>query len=196
MKSEEFYSALEFMRKTHEGQKRMNGDPFGFHCIRVCMTVAGLPFTGDLLGLRPKMIQIAILHDCIEDGKNPEKIMEEMQKLFGAFVVGVVKELTNDMTLPTAERRQKMVEQCGAKSLHAQIVKLADRLDNCSEMSSASEKFILRYLDETPKMLANMKAGCEAAPSLKERIEAVINPMIAARAARGRSEEIFGKKEG
>lgn len=180
---DEYFQALEFAGKIHAKQKRGNGDPYIFHCVRVSQILAMTPLPADMTPLRHKLIHAGILHDCIEDcDKNVAAFVEaEIIRIFGSFVAGIVKEVTQDRSLETAPRRKKMVDECGAESLHAQILKLADRLDNCSEMNGMSEKFILRYLEETPVMLRNMEAGCLACPSLKQRIEAIINPMIAER---------------
>lgn len=177
----EFFEALEFCGKVHKGQTRGNGDPYVFHCIRVSQIIATLNLPPDMMPLRSKLILAALFHDCIEDGKDPKAIEETMTRRWGSFVTGIVLEVTQDPKLPKKERRQKMVDECGAKSLFAQILKLADRLDNCSEMAGMSENFIQRYLTETPAMLRNMTAGCNACPSLKNRIEAIIKPMIESR---------------
>lgn len=181
MEYTEYKQALDFCGNVHKGQRRGNGDPYFFHCMRVSQIVAQLDLAGDMKLLRPKMIQIGLLHDCMEDSKRPDIVEKVMEQQFGSFVVSVVKEVTQDRSIPYEDRRKKMVDECGAKSVHAQIIKLADRLDNCSEVHGMSEKFIKRYLDETPQMIKNMNSGCDAYPSLKKRIEDIINPMIEAR---------------
>lgn len=177
----EFFEALEFCGEVHKGQTRGNGDPYIFHCLRVSQIIAMLDLPVDMKFLRGKFIIAALFHDCIEDGKDPKAIEETMLRRWGSFVTGIVLEVTQDRALPKKERRQKMVDECGSKSLFGQILKLADRLDNCSEMLNMSENFIQRYLTETPVMLRNMSSGCQACPTLKTRIEAVINPMIEVR---------------
>ncbi len=171
--------ALTFVMDLHKGQSRGNGDPYLLHLLRVSTTVLSLDMQPEYMVLRDKMGIAALLHDAIEDaesnGADPKFVADYIDATFGTFVLGIVKELTQDGSLPTAERRAKMVEHCGFMSQHAQIIKLADRLDNCREMKGMSNKFIARYLDETPRMLAQMKGAC---PRLEQQIWQTITPLI------------------
>lgn len=132
----------------------------------------------DMKLLRDKMAVACVLHDVIEDDpeKNPAAMKEQLLAAFGLFVTGLVEELTQDLSLPYEERRKKMVDECGAKSLHAQVIKLCDRLDNLSDLETTegAEKLTKRYLVETPIMLKNMEAGCKACPGLYNQIDRVL----------------------
>ncbi|MDF1661541.1 MAG: HD domain-containing protein [Planctomycetota bacterium] len=142
---------------AHDGQKRKgSGHPYAVHPMRVAQKLlAGhesLPKDADLR----TMVLAAVLHDTLEDTSIPEARLTE---LFGAQVASVVKELTQDKELPKAERRLKMVNGCGSYSLEAQVVKLADRWDNMTEMKSLGPEFIERYCEEAKVMVENMKGS-------------------------------------
>lgn len=119
---------------------------------RLLAGAASLPKDADVR----TMILAAVLHDTLEDTSVPEARLTE---LFGAQVASVVRELTQDKDLPKAERRQKMIHGCGQYSLEARVVKLADRWDNMTEMSSLGAEFIERYCQEARIMIENMKGS-------------------------------------
>lgn len=169
-----YFHALDYAKRVHWNQTRGNGDPYLLHLMRVSTTV--LQFCPqNFAALRDKMGVVALLHDSIEDAQenklDPQVVAQVIQTEYGDFVLSVVKELTQDGSLPKKERREKMIEHCRSMSQQAQVVKLADRLDNVSEMKGMSTKFIERYLDETPRMLESMNGAC---PELEAKIQAVL----------------------
>jgi (p)ppGpp synthase/HD superfamily hydrolase len=70
----------------------------------------------------------AWLHDTIEDCQavTPLAIVE----VFGPEVAGVVRELTDDKTLPKALRKKLQVSSAPQKSERAALVKLGDKASN------------------------------------------------------------------
>lgn len=171
-----YFEALNFAREVHEKQKRGNGDPYIFHCIRVSQIILLLKdLQPDIYALRDKLAIAAVLHDCIEDSDDPALEEKMIDQKFGSFVCALVKELTipKDPAFTYKQQRQKMIEHCGSLSHQAQILKLADRLDNMSELHSMGDRFKKRYCEETPLMLANMKGAC---PELEERISGILAP--------------------
>ena len=149
----ELMRAARLAVKAHDGQVR-NGSklPYVVHPLSVAERVArgeGVPAMAN----RRTMLLAAVLHDCLEDTElPPEQIFRE----FGEEVLAVVRELTQDMSLPKAERKRRMVEGCGAMSLEARVVKLADRWDNMTTMHLLSEEFQLRYSKEAGEMLLGL----------------------------------------
>ena len=75
------------------------------------------------------------MHDTVED---TETSFEELTLIFGQKVCGIVKECTDDKTLPKAERKEKQVETVSKKSREAKLVKLADKLYNLRDMNRAT----------------------------------------------------------
>ncbi len=86
---------------------------------------------------RPVFEQItvaAILHDTVED---TETTGDELVRLFGAAVAGVVLEVTDDKSLPKAERKRLQVVRAPKSSREAKLVKLADKICNLRDVAGS-----------------------------------------------------------
>jgi guanosine-3',5'-bis(diphosphate) 3'-pyrophosphohydrolase len=69
----------------------------------------------------------ALLHDSIEDvGVTRQDLLDE----FNADVADLVAEVTDDKSLPKAERKRLQVVNAPHKSHRAQFIKLADKISN------------------------------------------------------------------
>jgi hypothetical protein len=55
---------------------------------------------------------------------------EELVERFGSDVADLVAEVTDDKSLPKAERKRLQIENAPKKSVRAQIIKLADKVSN------------------------------------------------------------------
>ncbi len=77
----------------------------------------------------------ALLHDTIED---TETTQEELARRFGSAVADIVMEVTDDKSLPSAERKRRQIEHAPSLSRRAKLVKLVDKIAN------------LRDIDRTP----------------------------------------------
>jgi guanosine-3',5'-bis(diphosphate) 3'-pyrophosphohydrolase len=78
------------------------------------------------------VLQAAILHDTVED---TDATPEEIEREFGADVRALVLEMTDDMSLPSPQRKQKQVERAGALSHRARLIKIADKIANVSDIA-------------------------------------------------------------
>lgn len=144
--------------ESHAGQTRKKSTvPYVIHPFRVARRVAEAELSA--AELRVAMVA-AILHDTLEDTELPRLVIA---RRFGDDVLAVVEELTQDRSLPKAERRARMIADCGHYSRVARIVKLADRWDNMSEMQSMDAEFVQRYCDEAEQMLKAMSGTWPAA---------------------------------
>ena len=76
----------------------------------------------------------ALLHDTLED---TETTFEELRTLFGEPIAMIVAEVSDDKTLPKAERKRLQVAHAGSSSHRARLVKLADKICNVVDMVSA-----------------------------------------------------------
>ena len=123
--------AVEFASRKHSTQRRKDADasPYINHPIAVAAVLAVEAGVSDLTTL-----QAAILHDTIED---TETSYEELVGRFGAAVAGVVMEVTDDKTLPKAERKHLQVAHAHMKSPQAAIIKLADKICNLRDIASS-----------------------------------------------------------
>ena len=74
----------------------------------------------------------AILHDTVEDvGVKKEEIVER----FGDRVAGFVMEVTDDKSLPKAERKRLQVEHAPHLSPEAKQIKLGDKISNITDVT-------------------------------------------------------------
>jgi (p)ppGpp synthase/HD superfamily hydrolase len=116
--------ALSFAADKHRFQRRKDTEetPYINHPINVALTLieTGNEDNNDLL-------VAAVLHDTIEDTQTTP---EEIEQQFGATVLGLVLEVTDDKNLPKEERKRLQVVHAPHKSSLAKKLKLADKSCN------------------------------------------------------------------
>ena len=76
----------------------------------------------------------ALLHDTIED---TETTAEELHREFGSKITSIVLEVTDDKSLPKAERKRLQIEHAEHASHEARLVKLADKICNLRDILSS-----------------------------------------------------------
>jgi guanosine-3',5'-bis(diphosphate) 3'-pyrophosphohydrolase len=123
--------ALEFAAIKHRDQRRKDvaASPYINHPIALATILAT---EGGILD--SVVIIAALLHDTIED---TETTLEELRATFGPAVAGIVMEVTDDKSLPKAERKRLQIEHAAHISEEAKLVKLADKIANLRDMSSS-----------------------------------------------------------
>ena len=121
--------AVSFAAKKHATQKRKGADeqPYVNHVLEVANLLASVGKIEDY-----DVLIAAVLHDTVED---TETTREEITKLFGATVSGYVAEVTDDKSLPKAERKQLQIEHAPNLSNGAKYIKLADKISNIRDVS-------------------------------------------------------------
>jgi hypothetical protein len=75
------------------------------------------------------VIAAAILHDTVEDTQTSPA---EFAARFGPKISAIVAEVTDDKSLPKAERKRLQIEHAAEASPEAQLVKLADKISATS----------------------------------------------------------------
>lgn len=171
-------TALAFAAAKHSRQRRKDSEatPYINHPIAVAATVARAGGVEDLATL-----QAAVLHDTIED---TQTTAEELERIFGAEVCALVKELTDDRSLPKQERKQKQIEHAPSLPMKAKQIKLADKICNLGDITPTqphdwSPERKREYLDWAERVAA----GCRGANAgLEREFDAVL---AARRAALG-----------
>ncbi len=120
--------AINFAAKKHRRQKRKGADeePYINHPLEVLNLLTSIGKVEDF-----NVLIAAVLHDTIEDTETTE---EEISKLFGAKVCKMVLELTDDKTLPKAERKQLQIEHAPHISKGAKQIKLCDKISNIRDI--------------------------------------------------------------
>lgn len=123
------FKALDFAAKKHRDQRRMDADatPYINHPIDLAVLLIN---EGNVTDTR--VLAGAILHDTVEDTQTTPR---ELEDLFGFEVANIVMEVTDDKTLPKAERKRLQVENAAHCSVQAKLVKLADKICNLRDMA-------------------------------------------------------------
>ena len=165
-----FMRALRFAADKHQNQKRKGRDrlPYVNHLIHVTDT---LWHVGDVRDL-PTLLG-ALLHDTLED---TDTAPGEIEAVFGAKVLSIVREVTDDKTLPKARRKQLQIEHAPHISDEAKQIKLADKIDNVYDVSRDppegwSHERRVAYLEWAEAVVAGLR-GVNAA--LEARFDAVL----------------------
>lgn len=111
-------------RDAHEGQLRKSGEPYITHPVAVAQILANL-------GLGPKTVAAALLHDTVEDtGYSLDALRAEFGEEIAMLVDGVTKlDRLKYGDSAQAETVRKMIVAM-SKDIRVLVVKLADRLHN------------------------------------------------------------------
>lgn len=110
-------------KNKHQFQRRKNAEksPYINHPIAVATILAECG-VADL-----NILIAAVLHDTVED---TDTSFEEIEEKFGEKVCNLVKEVSDDKSLPKAERKRLQVEHAVEASEGARLIKMADKLHN------------------------------------------------------------------
>ena len=116
--------AADLAARRHNGMARKGrgSEPYINHLAEVASILANVTDGADA-----DLIAAAWLHDTIEDTGTTR---EELAQKFGERVAALVVEVTDDMSLPKQERRQKQIENAPHKSPGAKLIKIADKISN------------------------------------------------------------------
>ena len=120
--------ALVFAAHKHRDHRRKdpNHSPYVNHLIEVAELLWRVGGVRD-----PALLTAAVLHDAIEDTHTSP---DEIRECFGQEVLDLVLEVTDDKSLPQAERKRRQVEHAAHISLRARQLKLADKICNVRDI--------------------------------------------------------------
>lgn len=123
-----YWKALNFIFSRHGEQKRKSANiPYVIHPIRVASILRSVGFSEQ----QDENLMIAALcHDLLEDTTTS---FEEISQKFGDNVANIVSELSK----PNSRNKDEWIESFKNKSKEAQIIKMADRIDNLLDMPSS-----------------------------------------------------------
>lgn len=134
----------------HNGQfRKFTHEQYINHPLRVAQNVLRYSDDNNLT----EMIVAAILHDTVED---TDATPEEIASLFGSGVERLVNELTSKPGITKEEKPSYLATKMSKMSNCALTIKLADRLDNVSDLKNASENFRVRYQKETITIISSL----------------------------------------
>jgi GTP diphosphokinase / guanosine-3',5'-bis(diphosphate) 3'-diphosphatase len=122
--------ALSFAALKHRDQRRKDPEasPYINHPIalsRVLSVEAGL--------YDAKLLAAAVLHDTLED---TQTTFEELRERFGRAVATIVREVSDDRSLPKADRKRLQIEHAEHLTRRARLVKLADKICNVRDVAA------------------------------------------------------------
>lgn len=150
--------ALSFAAYKHRHQQRKGADrlPYINHpleLVEVLIVEAGITDRD--------VICAAILHDTVED---TDTTFYEIEEIFGDTITGIVREVTDDKTLPKSERKQAQIDHAPHISRAAQLVKLADKIVNVRDIAHRppdgwSSDRMRQYLDWSERVVAGMRGA-------------------------------------
>lgn len=150
--------AISFSAKQHRRQKRKGADsePYINHPLEVLNLLVNVGNVEDV-----NILAAALLHDTVED---TETSGEDITNLFGAEVCGMVLEVTDDKSLPKAERKIKQIEHAPHLSDGAKQIKLADKISNIRDVTENpphdwSDKRRVEYVEWGEKVVAGLRGA-------------------------------------
>ena len=165
-----FIKAASFSAKKHIDQKRKgdSASPYINHPLEVANLLVNVGKVEDV-----EVLTAAVLHDTIEDTGTTK---EEITELFGEKVCQMVLEVTDDKSLPKAERKQKQIEHALHLSEGAKQIKLGDKISNITDVMNDppagwSKQRRLEYIEWGEKVVAGLRG---ANPALENRFDELV----------------------
>jgi GTP diphosphokinase / guanosine-3',5'-bis(diphosphate) 3'-diphosphatase len=142
--------AFHLANKAHSKMRRKSGEPYFTHPIAVAIIVA------EEIGLGPKAVASALLHDVVED---TDYTLEDIERLFGSTIANIVNGLTKishvldkDASLQVENFRKMLLTL--SEDVRVIFVKLADRLHNMRTLDSMPEFKQIKITGETTYLYA------------------------------------------
>ncbi|WP_454624547.1 HD domain-containing protein [Bradyrhizobium cenepequi] len=116
--------AAELAARRHNGMARKGrgNEPYINHLAEVANLLAVATDGADA-----ELVAAGWLHDTVED---TDTTREELGTKFTERIAALVVEVTDDMSLPKPQRRQKQIEDAPHKSPGAKMIKIADKISN------------------------------------------------------------------
>ena len=156
--------AAAFAAEKHRKQPRKGADPSPYinHPLEVAQIIALVGGVED-----EDILVAAILHDTVED---TETTLEELSHEFGPKVSGYVNEVSDNKSLPKAERKRLQIEHAAHLSVGAKIIRLGDKITNVREIGTNppadwSLSRQAEYLEWAGKLVDGLR---DANPKLEE----------------------------
>jgi len=138
---------LEFATERHKGQVRSDGSMYITHPIRVSEIVTKFKPSQNQNILKAG----ALLHDVLEDTYTSYR---ELKDRFGLVVASLVMEVTSsDFVSKMVGKQVYLAHKMQYMSSYALVIKLADRLDNLSDMKNMPVDKIKKTFFDTIYMI-------------------------------------------
>ena len=145
--------AHEYAAKIHANKKRLSGEPYLTHLLSVTYTLAAMRL--DLHSL-----MAGLLHGALKEAESPAAVEQEIKKLFGKDVAGIVSGATkitnvhfNNRVAYQAENVRKMFLAMST-DIRVLLIKLADRFDDMKTLRAISRERQIEVAQETLDLYA------------------------------------------
>lgn len=145
--------ALYFMIESHNGTyRKFSGEEYAHHPISVAKIVRNYKKSTNI----EILIVAALLHDTVEDVE--EVSIDKIRTIFGDEVALIVDELTScSISIKEYGKAEYLMNKMINMSSYSLIIKLADRLHNCSDLKIANREFVEKYVKETRIIIDGLK---------------------------------------
>jgi guanosine-3',5'-bis(diphosphate) 3'-pyrophosphohydrolase len=152
--------AADFAAERHRDQRRKGRGqvPYVNHLADVARLLAVATKGADA-----ELVAAGWLHDTVEDTATSHN---ELVSAFGDDVASLVREVTDDKSLPKAERKRLQVAKTPAKTPRAKMIKLADLTSNLRQLPDDWEAQRIHDYFEWADQVA---AGCRGVNAELER---------------------------
>ena len=171
--------AFDLGEKSHEGQKRLSGDPYFIHPVSTAEKLAAMGADADTL-------VAALLHDTVED---TSLTLKEIDKQFNGKVAslidGVTKLVHRDVqSKPTLDEKIETLRKIFTTmqdDVRIMVIKLADRLHNMETIEFRSPEKQLVYARETHDTYVKISERfcmIDMADELEELCMSVLDPKL------------------
>ena len=157
--------AADFAAERHKDQRRKGSGqvPYINHLADVACLLATAT-----KGTDAELVAAGWLHDTVEDTATA---LAELTASFGEGVASLVAEVTDDKSLPKAERKRLQVEKTPGKTPRAKMIKLADLTSNLRELPDDWE---MARIQEYFEWADKVAAGCRGInPELERAFDSV-----------------------
>ncbi len=123
--------AFHFAAVAHTPQRRKGarGEPYVNHVAEVAHLLAEATAGNDV-----DLVIAGLLHDVVEDTATTAA---DLAEIFGADVANLVAEVTDDKSLPKAERKRRQIESAPHISDRAKLLKIADKTSNLRSIAES-----------------------------------------------------------
>lgn len=165
-----FQKAIYFANKKHDGQFRKHGIPYITHPLRVADIVKKFKKSKRI----NEIMAAAVLHDILED---TDTTIFELRENFGELITLLIIELTSDQSkikeIGKTEYLSRKLSSSKKISRWTLLIKLADRLDNVSDLKYLDKEFAVRKKQETEDILKYLEENRELSKTHKKLIFAI-----------------------
>jgi (p)ppGpp synthase/HD superfamily hydrolase len=163
--------AAELAARRHTGQQRKGrgNESYVNHLAEVASLLSAATEGADA-----ELVAAGWLHDTLEDTATTH---EELARLFGLRVAGLVQECTDDMGLPRSERRRLQVIDVPHKSDSAKLIKIADKISNVrarifADPSREQREELADYVAWAEQVVAGCRGGNAALDAMFDEVVA------------------------